>query len=98
MAPLCQVGPALVIPPGFDTGSDAGAPVPAMYIAALPLPGLTEGIRLTITEVDRGIICESSLYSVYLRRVDIAMKIRTYLHSTSDRRRRGQSHLPYQDY
>jgi len=34
-----------------------------MYIDAFPFPGLAAGTRLTITNEDLGIICESSLYS-----------------------------------
>lgn len=51
--------PALV---GFDSGVDV-APGPATYIAALPFPGRAGGTRLTTTEDDRGMICESSLNS-----------------------------------
>jgi hypothetical protein len=51
--------PALV---GFDSGV-AVAPGPVTYIAALPFPGRAGGIRLTTTEDDRGMICESSLNS-----------------------------------
>lgn len=36
---------------------------PLTYIAALPFPGFAAGIRLAITEDDRGIINKSSLYS-----------------------------------
>jgi hypothetical protein len=37
--------------------------VPDMYIAALPFPGRAAGKRLAITEDDRGITCESFIYS-----------------------------------
>ena len=47
---------------GFDSGVTV-TPGPATYIAALPFPGRVGGTRLTTTEVDRGMICESSLNS-----------------------------------
>jgi hypothetical protein len=65
IAPLCQVLEAPIGPACRCEVSDAvAAPVePAMYMAALPLPGRADGRRLTITEDDRGTILESSLYS-----------------------------------
>jgi hypothetical protein len=62
MAPLCHVG---VPPPPRATASDVGMlwPVLFAYIDALPFPGRAAGRRFTITDEDRGIICESSLNS-----------------------------------
>ena len=47
---------------GFES-EVAVAPGPATYIAALPFPGRVGGTRLTTTEDDRGMSCESSLNS-----------------------------------
>jgi len=55
MAPLCQVA-LLVEPAGPLVLEPASGTAPAIYIAALPFPGRTEGRRLTITEEDRGMI------------------------------------------
>ena len=61
MEPLPDhVLPAALV--GFESGV-AVAPGPATYIAALPFPGRVGGTRLTTTEDDRGMICESSLNS-----------------------------------
>lgn len=64
MAPLWYVVPLLIELPrstGSEDGRDWG--VPAKYIEAFPFPGRAAGRRLTITEDERGIICESSLCS-----------------------------------
>lgn len=63
MAPLCQEEPE--DPPCLCAESETGgAPaVPAIYMEALPLPGRADGSRLTTTDEERGIICESSLNS-----------------------------------
>lgn len=66
MAPLCHAlllagPPPLCLCVGSEMGTEAV--VPAIYIAALPLPGRADGSRLTITEDERGMICESSLNS-----------------------------------
>ncbi len=52
--------------PGWLLGLDSGVadvPEAPIYMAALPFPGRTEGIRFTTTEEDLGIVCESSLSS-----------------------------------
>jgi hypothetical protein len=61
IAVLCHMGPP--VEPGPPPALSAGAKVSPTYLLALPLPGLAEGRRFTITEVDRGITCASSLYS-----------------------------------
>lgn len=62
--PLCHV--VVEELPGRCTGSEVGrvGVTPDTYIEAFPLPGRAAGIRLTMTDDDRGIIVESSLYSV----------------------------------
>ena len=54
IAPLCQEG-AVLTGPCLDAGSGPDA-VPAIYMAALPFPGRTDGRRLTITDEERGMI------------------------------------------
>lgn len=60
IAPLCHVGVL------YEADCDFGSVellAPAMYMAALPFPGRADGSRRTITDDERGIIVESSLYS-----------------------------------
>lgn len=61
--PLCQLLLELPDVPDFEAESAPADAVPAMYIAALPLPGRAAGKRFTMTEEDRGMICWSFLNS-----------------------------------
>ena len=63
IAPLCHVGPLAPDETELLEGFAEPSGTPAIYIAALPFPGRTDGRRLTITEEERDMIWESSLYS-----------------------------------
>lgn len=68
MFPRCQFCAPLEPPPGFDCSmvpDDEPALAAAIYMPTLLLPGLTY-TRLTTTEVERGMTCESSLYSAQM--------------------------------
>lgn len=65
--PLCQLLLELPGVPGLGAESAPADAVPAMYIAALPLPGRAAGKRFTMTEEDRGMICWSFLNSTERR-------------------------------